>query len=139
MRSCPALPQNENAIGREAFRPMNHFLDAGVSKAGTRTSASVMCCSKWSQSSSNNWNPSGSRLASRQWCPAHSRRTPGPHLFLEIGAPVRSRMVAASAARPATFSVITYWCFTGCKGTLTPAIAPPAAPIARRSSPPSRK
>ncbi len=33
-------------------------------------------------------------------------------------------MVGASAASPAIFSVMMYWCFTGCKGTFMPAAAP---------------
>ena len=34
------------------------------------------------------------------------------------------RIVGASVASPSSFSVMMYWCFTGCSGTLMPAIAP---------------
>ena len=33
-------------------------------------------------------------------------------------------MVGASGDNPSILSVMTYWCFTGCSGTSTPAIAP---------------
>ena len=33
-------------------------------------------------------------------------------------------MVGASLANPSIFSVMMYWCLTGCSGTLTPAMAP---------------
>jgi hypothetical protein len=128
--------EDEIAVGREALRPVDHLLDADLRPAPARAMACSMCCSKWSKSSSN-----------RLELPVVGHVALGPglrvgliaaqdeaaDLFLEIGEAVRVADGRRVGGQPGIFSVMTYWCFTGCSGTLTPAIAPTCRAHCRRS------
>ena len=55
------LAEDEVAIGREALRPVDQLLDAGLGERRDARDRGAMNCSKWSQSGSSSvkWKPSG--------------------------------------------------------------------------------
>ena len=86
-----ARPRMKLPSGVKLSGAVDHLLDAASASAGTRAMACSMCCSKWSQSSSNSRNSQSF---------GHVARGPGlrvglvaahdqtADLLLEIGAPV---------------------------------------------------